>query len=133
MNKRLLGGLAAAGIIGGGVYGFAATLDLTTDNLAANSAGVSSCDADGVDTDYTVAWDSTDKLYEVATVIVRGIDANCAGDSIAVTLADTDDASLGEETNDTVTAGNMTFTFTDDDVSAKDVENIHVAIAGGDS
>lgn len=131
MNKRLLGGLLAAGIIGGGVYGFAATLDVTTDNLGAGNQDVSSCDADGVDVDYSVVWGGSE--YEVDEVLVRGIDAACVGDSISVTLADDADGELGEQISESVTAGTMTFEFAGEDVSGELVENVHVAIAGGDS
>jgi hypothetical protein len=125
MNKRLLAGVAAAGIIGGGVYGFAATLTPTSDTVGAGSSVVASCD-DAVDVDYTVAWDTN--RYEVATVTVNGIAAGCAGDNIGVTL-------LGEATPKTATQQELTTTSATFDVSALNVgatvlNNVHVVIAG---
>lgn len=132
MNKRLLGGLLAAGIIGGGVYGFAATLDVTTDNLGANSAAVLECDADGVELDYTVVWSAEATEYVVDDVVVRDIEG-CADDTIAVTLTGAADNSLGEEVDETATLGTMNLDFADQDIPAKSVENVHIAIAGGDA
>lgn len=131
MNKRLLVGLAAAGIVGGGTYGFAATLGVTSDNLGAGSAVVASCDAT-VDVDYTTGWDATSELYEVTGVTVSGIDAACNGDDIKVSLVDTDGVQQGEEISDTVITGTMSFNFAADNATAQEVTGVHVVISGGD-
>jgi hypothetical protein len=126
MNKRLIAGVAAAGIIGGGVYGFAATLGVTSDSVSAGSSGVfASCD-DTVQVDYTVAWD-TDK-YEIDDVVVSGIDSTlCAGDAISVTLIGASPVTL---TPDTVGAATETFEASGSNVPAANVTDVHVAIGG---
>jgi hypothetical protein len=126
MNKRLLAGVAAAGIIGGGVYGFAATLGVTSDSVSAGSSGVfASCDAT-VQVDYTVAWD-TDK-YEIDDVVVSGIDSGaCAGDAISVTLIGASPVTLTAGSVDAVTE---TFEASGSNVPAANVTDVHVAIGG---
>jgi hypothetical protein len=127
MNKRLLGGIAAAGIIGGGVYGFAATLGVTSDSVSAGNSGVfASCD-ETVQVDYTVAWGGTQ--YEIDDVVVSDIDATaCSGDAISVTLV----GGISPVTLDagTVDATSETFDASDDNVAAADVNDVHVAIGG---
>lgn len=129
MNKRLLAGVAAAGIIGGGVYGFAATLGLESDTVSANSDQVSSCDTDGVAVDYTVEWVAGG--YQLDTVTVSGIAAACDDDAIKVTTLEGTTAS--EETgtvDESVTTGSETFDFSSDTVSAQNLSDVHVVIAG---
>jgi hypothetical protein len=125
MNKRLLAGLAAAGIIGGGVYGFAATLDPASDTVGAGSDTVESCDS-AVDVDYTVAWGGT--AYEIKDVVVSGIDTTkCLGDDISVTLMDGSTAKTA--TAGVVDAASETFDVSGLDVSARNLGNVHVVIA----
>ena len=129
MNKRLLAGVAAAGIIGGGVYGFAATLTLSSDTVSANSASVGSCDSDGVTVDYTVEWAVGG--YQLDKVTVSGIAATCDTDAIKVTTLEGSTPSEQTGTvNEAATAGEETFDFSADTVSAKDLSNVHVVIAG---
>jgi hypothetical protein len=126
MNKRLLAGVAAAGIIGGGVYGFAATLTPTSDTVGAGNTTVASCDTDGVNVDYTSAWDTN--RYEVASVTVSGIDASCIGDNIGVTLLG--ETSPKTATQQTVAGASETFDVSALNVGATVLNNVHVVIAG---
>ena len=125
MNKRLLAGVAAAGIIGGGVYGFAATLDPSSDTVGAGSDAVDSCDA-AVDVDYTVGWGGSE--YEISTVTVSGIDTTkCMGDDISITLMDGTTAKTASA--GVVDATSELFTVSGLDVSARNLGNVHVVIA----
>ena len=61
------------------MYGFAATLNVGTNQLSAGNATVASCQASGTPTGtYAVAYDSTLASYKVSSVTVTGIDAGCA-------------------------------------------------------
>ncbi len=127
MNKRLLGGLLAAGIIGGGVYGFAATLEPTSDNLGAGGDVVASCDTDGIAASYTAAYTATG--YNVATVELTGIDALCAGEGFQITLSDDQNVSLTQliGTVGATAAQSVPVTTT---VLAQAVEGIDVVFTG---
>jgi hypothetical protein len=132
MNKRLLAGIAAAGIIGGGTYGFAASLGVTSDDVSAGNASVvASCD-DTVDVNYTVAWSTN--AYFVDSVTVTGIEDDCIGDMIGVTLDGASDETLTQEAvvdNSAVADENTsTFTASGTTVTAASLADVHVVIAG---
>jgi hypothetical protein len=126
MNKRLLGGLLAAGIVGGGVFGFAASLDINQGSIGAGNETISSCDPE-VDIAYATAWQSDE--YQVATVTVSAIDAAaCANADIKVTLVDEDGGRLGSEIPaSTVTGASEVFTVPAG-AAAELVDGIHVVI-----
>jgi hypothetical protein len=127
MNKRLLIGLASAGIVGGATFGFAATLEVDSSNLGAGGETVASCDTDGVDVTYDVAYDPTG--YEVTNINVADIAAACAGDDLSVTLSDSDDLELTTEVQEPISATSHVLTVTDD-VLAEAVEGVDVVING---
>lgn len=128
MNKRLLGGLAAACIIGGGVYGFAATLDPVSDNLGAGGDAVESCD-DSIDASYTSTYTSANG-YVVSTVELSGIDAECDGEGFQITLSDSSDGSETELTGIiSQTLGDQSVPVVDT-VLAADVEGIDIVVTG---
>jgi hypothetical protein len=128
MKKRLLVGLATAGIIGGGVYGFAATLIVNSDNLAAGSDAVASCDT-SVDAEYEVAWDTALAAYEVTDVDVTNIAAACEDHEVQVTLIHA--AGAAEDSAEvTIDATSENFDFSTAQVKAADVTAVHVAIDG---
>jgi hypothetical protein len=94
-KKRTLMASLVALTIFGAVYGFAATLNVGTNTLSAGNAAVASCQLTGSPTGtYTVAYDSTIPGYKVATVNVTGMDPNCNGKTVAVTLTGASNASL---------------------------------------
>jgi hypothetical protein len=136
MNKRLLAGVAAAGIIGGGVYGFAATLGLDSDTVSANNDEVASCDTNGVDVDYTVVWDADEADYTIDKVTVSDIADACAGDQIGVTL---EGATLPVTLPQEAVVGNAGTTADDNtaefeaaasELKANLINDVHVVIAG---
>ncbi len=126
MNKRLLAGVAAAGIIGGGVYGFAATLDPVSDNLGAGGDGVSSCD-DSIDASYTAAYGAGG--YKVATVELSDIDEACDGEGFQITLSDAANAELTELTG-AIGADTSQSVPVTDLVLASAVHGIDVVVTG---
>jgi hypothetical protein len=129
MNKRLLAGLAVAGIVGGGTYGFAATLGVTSDNLGAGDSIVASCDTDGLTADYTAVYSATANAYEVTTVELGGVAVACNTQQVQITLSGAANSSLNETTA-TVNAvsGAQTITLSTP-VSAQSVTGLHVVIS----
>ncbi len=97
-RRRRRGAVVLLGI---GAFGLAAASaaslgGLTSSSLGADNGAVSSCDTNGVTVAYgTPAYDATAGLYKISTVTVGGIDAACAGKTVAVTLSDSANASLG--------------------------------------
>src|SRR3954470_9430867 len=86
-QKKTLFALVLALTIFGAVYGFAATLNVGTNQLSAGNASVASCQASGTPTGtYAVAYDSTLGAYKVSTVTVTSLDTNCASKTVSVTL-----------------------------------------------
>ena len=78
MKKKTLFAFVLALTIFGAVYGFAATLNLSTNQLSAGNATVASCQATTPVASYAVAYDSTLGGYKVGTVTVTSLDAACA-------------------------------------------------------
>jgi hypothetical protein len=94
-QKKTIFALVLALTIFGAVYGFAATLNIGTNQLSAGNATVASCQATGTPTGtYTVAYDSSISGYKVSGITVTGLDTNCASKAISVTLSGTGGASL---------------------------------------
>ncbi|MBK5288286.1 MAG: hypothetical protein JJE46_07450 [Acidimicrobiia bacterium] len=91
-ERRRRGAILLLGI---GAFGLAAASaaslgGLTSSSLGADNGAVSSCDSNGVTIAYGApAYDGTAGLYKISTVTVGGIDAACAGKTVAVTLSDT--------------------------------------------
>ena len=128
MNKYAIAAIAAI-VAFGGFLAMAATLGgITADNLGADSSVIASCDTDGVTTSYTIAYDATDARDEITAVIVAGVDANCAGQTLTVTLTNGADVQL-DQTSVTAVAGSNTVSATTP-ASAEDVENVLIVITG---
>lgn len=133
MNRRVMLAILAALTAFGAAFAMAASLGtVSSDSLGASNTAVASCDTDGVTTDYTTAWDATDKRYEVSSVVVAGIAAACDGKSVAVTVTDSSGASLasGSATYVLLTdAGSKTISLSAG-VASSALEGIHVQISG---
>lgn len=128
MQKRLLIGAGAAAVVFGGAYGFAATINLTSDNLGAGGAAVlTDCSA------ATVSYDTEFETgeYYVENVIVDA--AGCASDDIGVTLTDSTDAILADGQAVAAAGGIATINVDDDDVRAEDVDRVDVVAHTGAS
>jgi hypothetical protein len=123
--------LVLALTIFGAVYGFAATLNVDTNQLSAGNASVASCQATGTRTGtYTVAYDSSISGYKVSGVTVTGIDAGCASKAVSVTLTGSAGSNLGTLTG-TAPAGGGSLALTPGSVvDAKLVTGVAVAING---
>jgi hypothetical protein len=131
-KKKTLFALMLALTIFGAVYGFAATLNVGTDQLSAGNATVASCQSSGSPTGtYTVAYDSALPGYKVSGVTVTGLDAACATKAVSVTLTGASASNLGTITG-TVPAGggNLALTPGATPISAAAVSGVSVAING---
>lgn len=97
----MLAGLGVAGLVAAS----AATLGtITSDDLGSGVTVVASCDSDGLNLGYTVEYDSVEGAYIVTDVNVSGIDADCAGQALSLTLKDGTGASVGAGTIPSLTA-----------------------------
>jgi len=95
-QRKTIFALLLALTIFGAVYGFAATLNVGTNQLSAGNASVASCQASGTPTGtYSVSYDSTISSYEVSGITVTGIDVGCNGKTLSATLTGAAGASLG--------------------------------------
>jgi type 1 fimbria pilin len=93
MKRSLIAG--AAGLaIAGGVFASAASLGgVNSTNLGSSATVVASCDTNGVDVDYTTTYDSAAGRYEVSAVRLAGINEDCAGEFVEVSLKKADGTS----------------------------------------
>src|SRR3954468_11670413 len=97
-QRRVLLALVVGITVFGAVFGFAATLNVGSTALSAGNATVSSCDSDGVNATYQLAYDSILAGYKIAGVVVNGLNTGCAGKSVTVNLTDPANASLANAT-----------------------------------
>jgi hypothetical protein len=131
MKKRLFISALVLLTVFVSVFGFAATLGVSPNDLGAGNSAVGSCDTNGVSTSYTDSWDATDKRYEVTSVTIGGIADTCDGKNLKAALTDSSNVLLGDGSV-TVPSVAGTFTATVSTLSANPaasaVSNIHVVI-----
>jgi fibronectin-binding autotransporter adhesin len=129
--KKTIFALVLALTIFGAVYGFAATLNVGTNQLSAGNASVASCQASGTPTGtYTVAYDSTLAAYKISGVTVTGIDTNCASKTVSVTMTGAAGANLGTITGTAPVGGGSLALTPGSTISAASVTGVAVAING---
>jgi len=133
--KRILIAGAAALLVFATVYGFAASLTVTSDSLGAGSVAVAACQSTALNTTYGPTYQSGLPGYESTTVTVNGLDETgpqCGGKAIRVTLTGpgASNASLGERTATLPTGAGTTQAFTFTGVKASDVTGVHVVVSG---
>src|SRR6202162_1228345 len=131
-KKKTLFALMLALTIFGAVYGFAATLNVGTNQLSAGNATVASWQATGTPTGtYAVVYDSTLPGYKVSTVTVNNLDAGCATKTVSVTLNDAGHDNLGTVTGaDPEGGAPLAMTPGATPISAALVTGVAVAING---
>ncbi len=128
--KRAITAALAALLTFGGVYGLAASLNLTSDSLGAATVSVAACQAAPLNATYTSAYSAAAPGYTIGTVTVTGLDPACYNKSYRVTLGDAANASLGEATGTTPGSGTSFPVTFSPVVDASLIEGITVVISG---
>jgi len=123
--------VALAGVLTfGAVYGFAASLNLTTDSLGAADTTVAACQAGALTATYASTYSTTVPGYAVGTVTVTGLAATCYSKAYKITLAGAGSVSLGEATGTTPASGTSFAATFAPAVNAVSVTAIAVVISG---
>jgi hypothetical protein len=128
--KRILAALVIGLVTFSGVYGLAASLNLTSDSLGADSATVAACQAGALDATYMSSYSASTPGYTLGTVTVTGLTASCYGMAYRITLSGAGDASLGELTGTTPSSGTTFGGTFSPAVDAQLVTGISVVISG---
>jgi hypothetical protein len=128
--KRLIAAAVAGLVTFGGVYGLAASLNLTSDSLGSANAVVAACQATAMNATYTSTYSAAAPGYTVGTVTVTGLASGCYSKAYKVTLATTANASLGEATGTTPASGTSFSATFSPAVNAASVTNFAVVISG---
>ena len=136
-KQRLVLALVVGLTVFGAVFGFAATLNVGSSALSAGNATVSSCDSDGVNATYALAYDSTLAAYKISNVVVNGINPACTGKSVTVNLTDASNNSIASATKTFTTGTTLSYTTgTGGDfapttaIQATSVANVNTVING---
>jgi hypothetical protein len=100
-RRRLIAGLVTVGVAGTVAVASAATLGgIKPTSLGADQSEIVSCETSGVSVDYVTKYDSSAAAglgaYVVTDVTVGEISPRCAGQTMSVTLADSDGSALTE-------------------------------------
>jgi hypothetical protein len=127
--KRILAAILAGLFTFAGVYGLAASLNLTTDSLGSGTATVAACQAAALDATYSTTYSAAAPGYTVGNVTVTGLASTCYSMAYKITLSGSGNASLGEATGTTPSSG-TSFSATFTGVSAAAVTGISVVISG---
>lgn len=130
MKRKTLFAFVLALTIFGAVYGFAATLNLSTDQLSAGNATVASCQTTTPVASYTPVYDATLGGYKVGTITVTSLDAACASKAISVTLTGGGGTLLNTVTGVVPAVGGVQTLTPGAPVSAALVTGISVAVNG---
>lgn len=132
--KRALTALLVGAVVFATVYGFAASLSVSSSSLGAGTTAVAACQSTALTATYAVAYDSAIPAYKVGILTVTGLDTTagkCPSKAFKITLTNSSSTSLGEVTGTTPSSGtSFTADFTASNVSAAAVTNVHVVISG---
>jgi len=128
-TTKLVVAAVVASIVFAGVYGFAASLGLTSSGLGAGNAVVAACGT-GINAAYTTAYSSTIPGYSVSQVNLSSIPAACLSKSYRIQLTGAAGAAVGSEMTGTLPASGTTASIsTSGAVDASLVTGISVVIS----
>lgn len=132
--KRAVVALGVGTAIFAGVYGLAASLNVSSGSLGAGNASVAACQTTTLTPSYATSYSSATPGYNVGVVTVNGLDTtagHCASKAFKITLVNSSNTSLGEVSGTTPASGtSFTADFTSANVSAAGVTGVHVMITG---
>ena len=118
-----------ASIVFAGVYGFAASLSLTSSGLGAGNAVVAACGT-GINAAYTTAYSATIPGYSVSQVNLTAIPAACLSKAYRIQLTGAAGAAVGSEMTGTLPASGTTANIsTSGNVDASLVTGISVVVS----
>jgi hypothetical protein len=116
-------------IVFAGVYGFAASLGMTSSGLGAGSSVVAACGT-GIAASYTSAYASAIPGYAVSQVNLASIPAGCLSKAYKIQLTGAAGAAIGSEMTGTLPAsGTTTSVATSGNPDASLVTGISVVIS----
>ena len=128
-RTKLVLAAVVASIIFAGVYGFAASLGLTSSGLGAGNAVVAACGT-GINAAYTTAYSATLPGYSVSQVNLTSIPAACLSKAYRIQLTGAGGAAVGSEMTGTLPASGTTANIsTSGNVDASAVTGISVVIS----
>ena len=110
MGTKLILATAVALIAFGGVYGFAASLGISSSGLGAGNAVVAACGS-GTTVAYTTAYATGIPGYAVSNVNLASIPAACLSKSYKIQLTGAAGAAVGAEMSGTLPASGTTATI----------------------
>jgi hypothetical protein len=128
-TTKLVLAAVVASIVFAGVYGFAASLGLTSSGLGAGNAVVASCGT-GINAAYTTAYSSSLPGYSVSQVNLTSIPAACLSKAYRIQLTGAAGATVGAEMTGTLPASGTTANIsTSGNVDASAVTGISVVVS----
>jgi hypothetical protein len=128
-TTKLVLAAVVASIVFAGVYGFAASLGLTSSGLGAGNAVVASCGT-GIKSAYTTSYISSLPGYSVSQVNLTSIPAACLSKSYRIQLTGAAGATVGAEMTGTLPASGTTANVsTSGNVDASAVTGISVVVS----
>jgi len=128
-TTKLVLAAVVASIVFAGVYGFAASLGLTSSGLGAGNAVVASCGT-GINAAYTTAYSSSLPGYSVSQVNLTSIPAACLSKAYRIQLTGAAGATVGAEMTGTLPASGTTANIsTSGNVDASAVTGISVVLS----
>jgi hypothetical protein len=128
-TTKLVLAAVVASIVFAGVYGFAASLGLTSSGLGAGDAVVASCGT-GINAAYTTAYSSSLPGYSVSQVNLSSIPAACLSKSYRIQLTGAAGVTVGAEMTGTLPASGTTANIsTSGNVDASAVTGISVVVS----
>ncbi len=127
--KRAIIAVVAGLVTFTGMYGLAASLNLSTSSLGAGTATVAACQAATINVTYTPSYAATIPGYATGTVTANNLQTTCYSMPYRITLYGAAGVSLGEVTGTTPAAG-TTFTASFATASAASVTGVALVISG---
>ena len=128
-TTKLVLAAVVASIVFAGVYGFAASLGLTSSGLGAGNAVVAACGT-GINAAYTTAYSSSLPGYSVSQVNLTSVPAACLSKAYRIQLTGAAGATVGAEMTGTLPASGTTANIsTSGNVDASAVTGISVVVS----
>ncbi len=109
-TTKILVAAVASSVIFAGVYGFAASLGLTSSGLGAGSAVVAACGS-GINAAYSTTYSASIPGYSVSQVNLSAIPAACLSKSYKIQLTGASGVAIGSEMSGTLPASGTTATI----------------------